>query len=645
MFRRFAFLLVFLVGFSSFQLSSQVKLPRLISDGMVLQQNTKINVWGWASANEKVNLKFAGNSYTCSANSEGEWSIWLPPMKAGGPYTMQISGSNEIVINDILIGEVWVCSGQSQMDINMDRVSPLYQEEISKAGNPNIRNFVVPVSYNFERPQKDVQSGKWEPVTRNNILSISAIAYFFATELYEKYKVPVGIIRSSVGGSPAEAWISEASVKQFPVHYNELLKFKSSAYIDSLQQTDRARENDWYARLAQADQGYKDPDKPWHSPEMDVTKWKKMNVPGYWADGELGPVNGVLWFRKNITVPEELAGKQGKLLLGRIVDADSVFVNGKFVGTTSYMYPPRRYKIPENLLKGGKNTIVIKLISNGGIGGFVLDKPYELIIGDEKIDLKGQWHYSVGAKMEPLRGETTIRYKPSGLFNAMISPLSNYQIKGVLWYQGESNAGRPQEYARLLPALITDWRKSWKTDELPFLFVQLHNFMEKHDIPTESSWALTRESQAKALSLPNTGMAVAIDLGEWNDIHPLNKRDVAKRLALVAYKVGYKENIVYSGPVYQSMKIEKHKVVLSFSNVGNGLVSKGGGDLKYFAIAGPDKKFVWAKATIKGNKVIVWNDTITNPVAVRYAWADNPDGANLYNKEGLPAAPFRTDNF
>lgn len=625
--------------------NGQVRLPRLISDGMVLQRDTKINIWGWASVNEKVMVHFADSTYSTVAGGKGEWNISLPPLKAGGPFSMQIKASNEITLNDIFIGEVWVCSGQSQMDINMDRVSPLYQEEISKAENPYIRNFVVPVTYNFAEPQGDIPSGRWVPVTKQNILQTSAIAYFFACELYNRYKVPIGMIRASVGGSPIEAWISEKEIKEFPAHYNEVLRLKNLSYIDSIQGSDKTRIADWYSLLSEKDEGYKIPAQPWYKTDLDVSDWKEIEIPANEQDKALTS-NGVFWFRKEVHIPDSLSGRPAKLNLGRLIDADSVFVNETFVGTTSYQYPPRRYKIPGGLLKAGVNTIVIKLISNIGQCGFVPDKPYELIVGESRFDLKGTWKYKNGALMEPLRGETAIRYKPTGLYNAMISPLTNYAVKGILWYQGESNAERPEEYASLFPVLIETWRKGWHCDELPFLFVQLHNYMQTKKQPGESNWALTREAQAKALSIPHTGMAVAIDLGEWNDIHPLNKKDVAKRLALAAYKVAYKEGtVVYSGPLYRSMEIKGNKIILTFSQTGSSLVAKGSKELQHFAIAGSDRKFVWGKAVIKDNRVIVWNDSIPHPVAVRYAWADNPEGANLCNKEGLPAAPFRTDNF
>ncbi|MBN2350139.1 MAG: sialate O-acetylesterase [Bacteroidales bacterium] len=632
--------------FLSVQTYSQVRLPRLISNGMVLQRDVKVKVWGWAGKNESIEINFLDSSYKTLANDNGEWSIILSGLKTGGPYDMKIIASNTLTIKDILIGDVWVCSGQSQMDINMDRVSPLYEEEIRNAGNTNIRYFVVPAVYNFNEPQTDLPYGTWESIGQENILSVSAIAYFFANELYNKYQVPIGIIRSSLGGSPVEAWMSEDAIKQFPEHYQEAQKFKDTALINQIEKSDRKRIGEWYAQMNSKDEGYKNPEMPWYNPEVDISDWSVMKVPGYWADGDLGEVNGVVWYRKDINIPGNLAGKPAKLNLGRIVDADSVFVNGICVGSVSYQYPPRRYKIPENILKKGKNTIVVRLISNAGRGGFVPDKPYELIIEGEKIDLKGEWHYHLGTKMKPMQGQTFVRFKPTGLYNGMIAPLTDYSIKGVIWYQGESNTGRPFEYKTLFPAMINNWREKWQQGDFPFLYVQLHNFMKSYDYPTESNWALTREAQLEALSLPNTAMAVAIDLGEWNDIHPLNKKDVAKRLALAAYKIAYGEkNIVSSGPLYQSMIIKWDSIELSFSNIGSGLTIKDGAVLKHFAIAGEDGKFIWAKAKIADNKVIVWSEKVKKPVAVRYAWADNPEGANLYNKEGLPASPFRTDNW
>jgi sialate O-acetylesterase len=351
----------------------------------------------------------------------------------------------------------------------------------------------------------------------------------------------------------------------------------------------------------------------------------------------------VVWFRKEVDVPAAMAGKPARLELGTIVDSDSVYINGQFAGTTGYQYPPRKYDLPATMLKAGRNVIVVRIINNGGRGGFTMDKQYRLLAAGQTLDLRGDWQYKLGATARPTPGSTTFQYMPGGLFNGMISPLLPYAVKGVIWFQGESNAGRPDDYEQLLTALIGDWRRHWQQPNMPFVYAQLANFMAPKDQPTESGWAALRDAQRRTLAVPHTGMAVALDLGEWNDIHPLNKEDVGKRLALAAQKVAYgDQKVVASGPLFQSMTVAGNKATLSFTSIGGGLVAKDGKPLRYFAVAGPDKKFVWAQARIEGNKVVVWNDQVPVPVTVRYAWADNPEGANLSNKEGLPASSFTT---
>ncbi len=623
--------------------SGQVRLPKIISDGMVLQRDADVKIWGWAAQNEKVSLHFIDSTYATTADSSGEWSVILSGLQAGGPYAMEITSSNLVTVNDIMIGDVWLCSGQSNMELPMKRVRPIYESEIANSENVSIRQFYVPQTYNFIAPQKDLPGGSWKSASPRNVLDFSAVAYFFAKALYEKYKVPIGVINSSLGGSPAESWMSEGALKNFPVYYKEAQRFKDSSLIKQIESDDKTRIQAWYNLLNQKDRGYSDPRNLWYDPALNTSDWTTMKVPGYWSSTSLGHVNGVVWFRKKINIPSSVAGKGATLILGRIVDADSVFINGAFIGTTSYQYPPRRYDIPPKLLKEGENTIIARVINSVGNGGFVLDKEYEIAAADTTIDLKGDWQYRLGAKMESLASQTFIRWKPLALYNAMIAPLLNYRIKGVIWYQGESNADRPVDYRELFQALIRDWRRNWKQGDFPFLFVQLPNFMEAKSEPSESNWALLREAQRRALSLPNTGMAVTIDIGEWNDVHPLDKKDVGHRLALAAQKVAYgDEHVVYSGPLYQSMKIDGNKIILTFTNIGSGLIAKGG-ELKNFAIAGADKQFIWANAKIENDTVVVWSDKVSHPVAVRYAWADNPDGANLYNKDGLPASPFRTD--
>ncbi len=625
-------------------LTAQVRLPRLISDGMVLQRDTELKIWGWAAPGKNVTLEFTGKQYATTADADGEWIVVLPQIQAGGPHTMTITASNKLTVNDILIGDVWLCSGQSNMELPVRRVAPLYGTEIAAAENNLIRSFTVPKTFVFTGPQNDLPGGKWVAASPETVLDFSAAAWFFAKEINSKYGVPIGLLTSAFGGSPAEAWISEESLKEFPAYYGELQQLKSGSLIKSTEQEDRSRIDEWYKNLQTADAGYRTTGIRWHDENLNTDDWSSMTVPGYWSATPLKGINGVVWFRKEIDIPATAAGQPATVNLGRIVDADSAFLNGTFIGTVAYQYPPRWYTVPAGVLREGKNILTVRVISNIGDGGFVPDKTYELTAGDFKTSLVGEWKYKLGAAMPPLLGQTFFGYKPAGLFNAMLAPLLNYSVKGILWYQGESNAGRPEEYRSLLPALIRDWRKNLGQGDIPFLVVQLPNFMEAREAPYESGWALFREAQTEALKLSATGMAVTYDIGEWNDIHPLNKKDVGVRLALVAREVAYGDSeVVASGPTYKSMRVRGRKVIISFDNTGTGLIARGGGRPGHFSIAGEDMQFVWAKARLRGDQVIVKSRKIKKPVSVRYAWADNPVGANLYNMEGLPAMPFRTD--
>jgi len=625
------------VSFNS--IIAQIKLPKLISDGVILQRNEKVKIWGWASANEKISLLFNTKTYTTEADEDGNWHIMLPAQKAGGPFTMFFKGTNEVKVQDVLFGDVWVCSGQSNMELPMERIKEKYGDIIKNSENSNIRQFLVPDKYNFKQEETDFDSGNWVSATPENVLSFSAVAYFFAKDIYEKQHVPIGLINSALGGSPVESWMSDEALKDFPEAYAEAQKYKNDELIKQIETSDKKRSDDWYALLDSKDKGLYN---HWDlSSGIDFSDWDKMDIPSFWADSSLGKVNGSVWFSKDVNVPKEMVGKPAKLFLGRIVDQDFVYVNDEFVGTTGYQYPPRRYDVKPTILKEGKNTIMVRIINNIGNGGFVSDKPYFLAVENDTIDLKGTWKYKLGTTIQPLEGPTFIRWKPEGLYNAMIAPLLNLKIKGVLWYQGESNTGNPTNYNQTFPALINDWRNQWQQGDFPFLYVQLTNFMETYPQPRESNWAALRQAQLETLSVSKTGMAVTIDLGEWNDIHPLNKEDVGKRLALLATKLAYGEKSIYAeSPTPHKTKFKDDSVIISFENTGSGLKIKNGDELKRFSISNDGKHFVWAKAELVGNKIIVSDKTISNPIMVRYAWDNNPDDANLFTNEGLPASPF-----
>lgn len=614
-------ILFLLLSFSAF---SEVKLPSLVSNGMVLQRDMPVKIWGWANPGEKVNVTFKGKKMRAIGDSKGNWACTLPATPAGGPYEITI---NEKSVKDVLFGDVWLCSGQSNMVINMERVKEKYAADIASANNPQIRNFFIPPTMSKVEVRTDLPASSWLPVNPENVLQMGAVSYFFARDLYAQYHVPIGIINSSVGGTPIESWISEAGLKEFP------------AYVKDTTRTIPAPP----APRKSADRGLSE---KWESPGYSPKGWKRFSIPGFWEDQGLRDLNGVVWFRREIEIPEALAGQAAKLFMGRIVDADQVFVNGEQVGNITYQYPPRRYNVKSGLLKAGKNLIVIRITNTAGKGGFVPDKPYELIVGDKTVDLQGDWIYKVGEVFPPVAEKPApSNFTPTALYNAMIAPFTSYALKGFVWYQGETNVWKPEVYQQLLPALAKDWRTQFNQPDLPFLYVQLPGFQDRTMLPAESNMAVLRDGQLKSLSIPRSGMAVTLDLGEWNDIHPLTKKPIGERLALAARKLAYGENIVSSGPIYESNQIEGNRIRIRFRETGSGLsINKTDEDeLTYFAIAGKDKKFVWAKAIIERNTVVVWSDEVADPVYVRYGWADNPEGANLINVEGLPASPFRTD--
>lgn len=631
----------FLLLVCTLPVAAAVRLPRLIRDSMVLQRDTRIRCWGWASPGEGVTLRFNGQQWRTTAAADSTWTIWIPSLKAGGPYTLSIDASNHITLHDVLVGDVWVCSGQSNMVHQMALHSERYAADIASAFYPQIRQFWIPTLTNLQQPQNDLPTGYWKSANPTDVRDFSAIAFFFARTLYHKYHIPIGLINASVGGSPAEAWMSSEGLKAFPGLTAVVQKNKDTAYINSLLHRLAARGN----KTPAADKGLNS-SPPWYDTAYRPVHWRSITVPGYWEDQGAAALNGTVWYRREIDVPAVMAAGPAKLVLGRIVDADVVYVNGKQVGQTTYMYPQRRYLLPAGTLRPGKNLVVVRITNHAGKGGFVPDKPYCLVAGNDTLDLKGTWQYKVGEAFAAPQFQQgfSAQNNPTALYNAMLAPVTHYTIKGILWYQGESNTGNPSQYAQLMPALVNDWRRQWQQGDMPFLCVQLPGFGDIQYMPSESQWAATREAQQKVLALPHTGMAVAIDLGEWNDLHPDRKKEVGERLALLAQQLAYNEQgLVASGPLFRSAAIEGNRIVLSFNYTGSGLTTSDGEPPAAFAIAGADKKFVWAQARIEGDKVVVWSDAVATPRYVRYAWADMPDNPNLCNKEGLPAAPFRTD--
>lgn len=646
-------LLLLLPGFL---LKAQLKLPRLCSDGMVLQSSRPVPVWGWAKPGEPVQVAFLGHRYKATADSSGRWQLALPAEKPGGPFVMTItSGKEKISLKDILIGEVWVCSGQSNMEHDLTSVTERYPKLLAEGNYPRIRQFKVPNRYNFKLREVDYGGGSWLPATHEHIGEFSAVGFFFAQQLQQKTKEAVGIINISLGGSPIEAWLPESALKAFPPDYEQSQLFKNDSLIEAIETSDRKKSAAWSEQLNHKDRGEAEGWRTLNISHPEVQNWPTMSVPGYWADQQPGQVNGVIWLKKSIRIHKgDKQPATAKLVLGRMVDADSVFVNGQFVGTTGYQYPRRRYVFPENLLREGENTITIRLVSQVGKGGFVPDKVYALVRGKDTISLAGRWKYQLGASMPVAPGQTFVRWMPAGLFNGMLAPAFTFGVKGFIWYQGESNADNATEYFAKLKALLEALRKGWQDDSLPFLVVQLPNFMQQNPDPNGTAdWAVLRDQQSKILSLPRTDMAVTIDLGEWNDVHPLDKQPVGERLYWLAADLCYAGNgsnnnnpdqlninPAHHSPMASKASLQGDTVFVAFRLSQPLQIKKGSNRLAHFAIAGSDGIYHWAEAGIQGSQVWVYSPDVKAPVKVRYAWSDNPFGANLQSKAGLPAAPF-----
>lgn len=629
------YLAALVAGLLTFSASADVRLPRLVGDNLVLQRDKPITLWGWADDGEQVQVKLGEREQTTTAK-DGRWQLVFKPLKAGEHLQIQVQGKNRIEVKNVVAGDVWIAAGQSNMELPINRVLTRYPDLVRTTNLPDVREFSVPVVYSFQGPQEDFAKGQWKTATPENLSGFSAVGFFFARDLHQKYQVPIGIISIPVGGSPAEAWVSESVLQKYPQHLAAYQKYKDDAVLQKTIADDKAKVDAWYARAHNEDKGLQN---NWGTANPVTTGWPSLNVPGSLREQHVDFTNGIVWLHKTLNLNAQQAAQDGKLWLGAIVDGDEVYINGQLVGQTGYQYPPRIYPVKAGVLKAGENHITIRLTSYSSNPGFVKDKTYALQLGDEKISLQGQWQYQVGMRGESFPQTTTIHYQPASLFNAKLAPALRSGIKGVIWYQGESNTSRSEEYATLFPDLINDWRKQFHQGDFPFLYVQLANFMATKTEPGDSDWAKLREAQRATLTVKNTAMVTAIDAGEWNDIHPLNKQVVGERLALAARKLAYGDKkVVAAAPNAKKLKRTKEGLLVEFD--GGDLIVKDGGDVKQIAIAGADKKYVWAKAKIQGKKLLVWSEQVPEPVSVRYAWADNPEGANLYNSAGLPLSSF-----
>lgn len=644
---------IFFLSCTTVEPARDIKVNPLFTDNMVLQQKKDIKIWGKALAGGEVTVLFNDLNKKSSVDNKGNWQVVFPPVDAGGPYNLTIKGKKILEIKNVMVGEVWICSGQSNMEM------PLYsewskindaEEEIAAANYPNLR--IITVKKNSaNQPKDNFESEGWKVSSPETIPNFSAVAYFFGRKLQKDLDIPIGLIQTAWGGTVVEAWTSGESLKNN-------IDFKEIVEIIALDETtkeakkimDQKRKEGWPGKIEKIIKESGLFDQNFQNSDYVTDNWKSMKLPTVWEKTGM-KVDGIVWFSKTIEIPSSMQGENLILSLGKINDFDITWFNGVRVGMGVDVSDLRKYEIPKELVKKGKNKITVQVLDIGNSGGLYGPSDEMKLIGDgDSISLTGNWKYKIDpinldvSKLPVKPHNNSGINRPTVLYNAMINPLLNYGIKGAIWYQGESNAERAYQYRGLFKTLIKDWRKQWNQGDFPFYFVQLANFMETKNNPEDASWAELREAQTMALELPNTGMAVAIDIGDANDIHPTNKQDVGKRLALIALAKDYGKDISFSGPIYKSMKIEENKISIDFTHVDKGLKTTNNEKLKGFEIAGKDKIFVWADARIVDNKVIVSSKKIKKPVAVRYAWASNPD-SNLYNKADLPASPFRTDNW
>jgi sialate O-acetylesterase len=618
----------------------------LFSDHCVLQRSGPVPVWGTAEPGESVKVIFRGHSVETTTADDGHWQVGINPGEAGGPFRLEISGrENLVVVNDVFVGEVWLASGQSNMAWTMDShggAQPVVNgyAEMAKADHPGIRQFLVERRTAWE-PKSEVE-GSWVVCTPESVADFSAVAYFFAKELKNTLGVPVGIVHSSWGGTPAQAWTSEEAVSKIPEYAEEIAARKAAGNSpEEILAQFYGKLDQW---LLENDPGSESKNS-WSQPQKDLSAWSKLEVPQKWDLVGYDAFDGVAWLRTTFDLSSAWSGSDLVLNLGQIDDLDTAWVNGEEVGRSMGWSTIREYPVPAEIVNPGQNEVVIRIVDIRGAGGIwnLNRPPFVAEEGDEdrsRISLAGKWDFRISLELEnapPMPAVPILapQREASLIYNAMIAPLVPFSFRGVIWYQGEANAIDPLGYRELFPTLIEDWRERWEAPQWPFLFVQIAPFADQ---PPE-----IREAQLLTLKrVPETAMVVTLDVGNPHDIHPLNKQPVGERLALAARALAYGEDLVYSGPIFESAEFSEGKATVSFSSVGPGLVAAGGKPLYGFSLAGADGEFHAADALIEGDRVVVSSGEVDTPTAVRYAWENAPEG-NLYNRAGLPASPFRSD--
>ena len=611
----------------------------IFGDNMVLQRGKLNTIWGWSEPGDTVRVQI-GETATAAAvaGPDRRWQVKIQPPPAGGPYSITISGSRTVELKNVLVGDVWLCGGQSNMQFWLASARN-GADEVKAANDSEIRFFTVAPHTAYRHV--DVPEGTWKVVSPETAGSLSAVAYYFARRIRQDIHVPIGLVVDSLGGTPAEAWTSAAALGELKDFDIPLAEVRRLAGADVPEYGNYVMH--WYDEY---DAGVKG---TWAAPEMDDSTWKTVDVPGGFAELGVPDTPALAWFRREITLPDPLPAGSAALYLGVIEKMDTVWVNGTWVGASAWVENPRVWRIRGGALKPGRNVICIRVLKTKPDGGF-MSKPEELRlgIGATSIALAGKWKARLSVDARPPHplpiGYENWPVMPSVLYEGMLAPIAPLSITGMLWYQGEQNSDRGFQYRRILPAMIADWRRAFGQGDLPFFIVSLPAFTHRHEAPVDDAWAETRESQAVAASsVPNACLAVTIDTGDADNIHPKDKAPVGERLARCALAKQYGKDVVYSGPTLSSVERLADSVRLHFSNTAGGLVVKGA-KLEEFSIAGEDRKWYWADAKVEGDTVVVSSPSVPKPIEVRYAWQSNP-AATLFNGAGLPAGPFRTDNW
>ena len=643
---------------------AKVTLPQLFQSGMVVQRGKVIPVWGKADAGETVTISFNKKVYTTTADADGRWRIDLPKMKAGGPYTLEVRGEGQEVreISDVMVGDVWLLSGQSNIDVHIERVYPQYASEIDNYENPQIRLFRVQNETSVHGVRDDIRSTSvnWKPLNKQNAWPFSAVGYFLGKRMFEKNKVAQGVIVNSWGGTPIEAWISKDSLERdYPLLVRKTQLYESDDYVKTQMRANGEASRQWDAILNANDPGVL---QGWTSPTFDDGSWQQIDQNDWGWRG-----TGTVWLRQHITIDKAHAGQPARLLLGTLFDQDVTYLNGKEIGHTYYQYPPRRYDIPEGLLREGDNVITVRFINKFGTVHFIPEKPYMFCFGDDRcaqnpmpkdvLPLSPLWKVQTGIEMPACpSGDVSLQNLPTTLYNAVLYPLAPYAVNGIVWYQGESNTGNPAPYADYLKKLMGCWRDRWQDQQMPFVIVQLANYDGRQQTgfprpitpqpePVNSGWAQLREAQRTvAKADPYAELAVINDLGETVDIHPLRKKEVAARIGLCFDRLIYNNKVSLS-PEVIATEVSDGKIVLTLDQP----VEAGAVNTFEVAAHDGDRVFQNVQAQAEGTRIVLTLPECFHPLskvyAVRYAWKDDPStvNANVRSLTGLPMSSFELE--